>query len=164
MKENGKAELAIGQTVICPICQKAKTREEFSKEHIVPASIGGKELTITCKDCNSRCGHEFDYSIKNFLDHQQVLTGPSEHKAKVVIDNTNLNAHFKKGEGPFKLIVNGRNNNPEDIDDILKRIKEPVFNFKLQISSKWGFNVTFQSLNKNGATNECSERKLSFCP
>jgi hypothetical protein len=51
----------------CRICGKKKPMSEMSKEHIKPRSKGGgngpDNLTLTCRDCNSKKGDLFPYLV-----------------------------------------------------------------------------------------------------
>lgn len=57
---------------ICIICRKSKAKSEFNIEHIIPESIGNKNLIIdsVCKECNSKLGTKVDYEITNNIISQ----------------------------------------------------------------------------------------------
>lgn len=53
----------------CIFCLKTDLETTFSKEHIIPASIGGiLYLEEVCVDCNSQLGHEIDTEILKIPD------------------------------------------------------------------------------------------------
>ncbi|WP_416197568.1 MAG: HNH endonuclease [Sporanaerobacter sp.] len=57
---------------ICIICRKSKSKSEFNIEHIIPESIGNKNLIIdsVCKECNSELGKKVDCEITNNIISQ----------------------------------------------------------------------------------------------
>jgi hypothetical protein len=62
----------------CPLCLRLFTRAEIdqlSVEHIVPSSIGGNVLTLTCTECNNRHGSKLDAHLINRLRAEDKLTG-----------------------------------------------------------------------------------------
>ena len=49
----------------CPLCLRVFTEpDDFSIEHVPPASIGGREMVLTCKECNHRSGAGLDVQMK----------------------------------------------------------------------------------------------------
>ncbi|OOF80854.1 hypothetical protein BKG92_10115 [Rodentibacter ratti] len=55
--------------MVCIICRKEK--EEMSREHVIPDSLGGNFVIETvCKACNSKLGHSIDVK---FLNHNLII-------------------------------------------------------------------------------------------
>ena len=55
----------------CPICLNEINVNELTEEHVPQFSVGGNKLTLTCKDCNSKLGHDIDvYTLNYFKVHQ----------------------------------------------------------------------------------------------
>ena len=54
----------------CPLCFRGFTRdalesEGLTEEHIISRELGGRLITITCKECNSQGGSELDVELVN---------------------------------------------------------------------------------------------------
>lgn len=126
-----------GNRILCPICGKAKLLEEFTEEHIIPASIGGKSKTITCKDCNSKCGHKYDYSLLNFINQQKMFIEKSNNKTEIFIGETKINATLIGGKSTFMIEVSPKNNNPNNIKTLCEELTAGLNKFKITQSSKW---------------------------
>ncbi len=84
-------------TFVCPLCLRPFGKSELDAgeltiEHIIPAALGGKLTTITCKACNSMAGHSLDAHLVQRLKTEDILAGK---------DNTALNVRIKVGKGEF---------------------------------------------------------------
>lgn len=60
---------------ICPICRRifeegGSDSHELTLEHVPPKSAGGKEILLTCKQCNVGAGTKYDHQ---FLENQKYL-------------------------------------------------------------------------------------------
>ena len=79
-------------TFICPLCLRilniALLGEQVNNfitiEHIPPENLGGKPLILTCKDCNSTCGHDLDVYLRNEIEHLEhnYFNGAKGHYSK----------------------------------------------------------------------------------
>ncbi|HAC16245.1 MAG TPA: hypothetical protein DCE78_09945 [Bacteroidetes bacterium] len=54
----------------CTFCLRECTTEKFSREHIIPSSIGGKIIigNIICEDCNNYFGTKIDHKALKSID------------------------------------------------------------------------------------------------
>jgi len=51
---------------LCPVCKCLFAHEDLNKlslAHIIPESIGGRQLTLACSKCDNRIGHDFDIHL-----------------------------------------------------------------------------------------------------
>ena len=54
---------------VCPICRRWFTElEEVTFEHAPPRSVGGREVALTCRECNSGAGHGIDAELRKVQD------------------------------------------------------------------------------------------------
>lgn len=135
--------------IICPICQKSKSVDAFTEEHIEPDSIGGKVKTITCKECNSQCGHKLDYTITNFIKHQQLILAGPNFKSQVIVDNISLNAIIENINGSPCITIMKKNNNPKIWTKVRNNL-DLSKKFRLNTSSKWSLPKLSRALIKIG--------------
>lgn len=85
-------------TFLCPLCLQpfgasAIHSGELTLEHIIPSSLGGKFVTLTCKECNSKSGNRLDAHLVQRLRMEDILAGKS---------NRPLRVRVKVGEGEFR--------------------------------------------------------------
>jgi hypothetical protein len=112
---------------ICPICLNQFTEKDLNEESInmltledaPPKSLGGRASTLTCKNCNNKCGHEIDFHLTERL---------IELDERAFLPNTKTQAHFThngikiKGEinidndGVFTTLFDKKNNHPEKFE------------------------------------------------
>lgn len=142
VKGNFKYELSY----LCPICL-----DEFSEQDLVevpnknyltledapPASLGGSKIALTCKTCNSRCGHEIDFHLTEALreiDASYFYTG-SVQRGTIDYEGKRLNVEVSsEGNGTLTAYHRTKNNNPTLLERFIFSMKEknlgPVLNFK----------------------------------
>ena len=107
----------------CPICLTVFSREaiqekKVSLEHIVPSSIGGKLLTLTCKKCNNDAGTKLDAHFAKKVRGEDILAGKSEHpiSGRIEIGDGEFGAdiYFSESNNPnVKIIGVEDRSNPE---------------------------------------------------
>ena len=104
----------------CPLCKGGFSEDQVSdiltEEDVPQHSLGGARITLTCRDCNSSCGHKIDSHLLNY------------HKAleqKLFLPGTDRNVELKDGENVLRaelrvhsrddmqLCVNTKHNNPK---------------------------------------------------
>jgi hypothetical protein len=77
---------------LCPLCiDVLLTVEEFKTgqltvEHAPPGKLGGKELVLTCKDCNSDQGSKFDGEAVKQQQLAQLFSGQRAETARFTLD------------------------------------------------------------------------------
>ena len=81
----------------CPLCLRLFPRiaihsGDLTLEHIIPSSLGGKLLTLTCAECNSQSGSRLEAHLVQRLRIDDTLAGKSKRP---------LNARVRIGEGEF---------------------------------------------------------------
>src|SRR5439155_25942538 len=57
------------QSYACPLCRAVFSLTDLeakvlTREHVPPASIGGREMVLTCRPCNNRAGSTFDAHLE----------------------------------------------------------------------------------------------------
>jgi hypothetical protein len=129
---------------ICYLCKEILTSENYSKEHIILNSIGGrlKSSELLCKSCNSILGHEADSELANqlaflasFLQIKRDKGEPQIIKGGKTKDGTIYNLvngvkpilskpTFRKTieHGETKYLINARNE--KEMLNILKGLKK----------------------------------------
>jgi hypothetical protein len=114
--------LHLEHTFLCPLCLQPFGRNaidlgELTIEHIIPAELGGKLVTLTCKKCNSKSGHRLDAHLIQRMRVEDIMSGKSDQPLRIRI---------KVGEGEFggdMLLSNDKNPNIQIIG--IKDISNP---------------------------------------
>jgi hypothetical protein len=99
-------------TYVCPICRKPFTVEalddgRLSKEHVPPQSVGGRELLLTCKECNNTAGTKLDADAKTKEDVRLAMTGRPDrpHRIKATIGGITVNGQLHAKDGSYSLTI-----------------------------------------------------------
>ncbi|NQX42323.1 hypothetical protein SAMN05421820_11143 [Pedobacter steynii] len=132
---------------ICPLCFDPFFAEDLlhtaknplTLEDVPPVSLGGKPLTLTCKSCNSKSGHELDVHLLNVLlenDSKSFLPG-SNSRASFEINGRKVNGSvIIDKDGKLVLNVEPKISNPAHSKFFLDKMSpktvstySPVFGF-----------------------------------
>ena len=110
---------------LCPLCLDVLlTVEEFGTgeltvEHVPPDALGGHDLALTCKACNSRAGSNFDAEAHKQERLWQFLGGQSGRPETAALTlgaiTTRVEMHAM-GPAGMLLISVPQINNPADLD------------------------------------------------
>jgi len=90
--ENAKLNLPY-PLYVCPLCRRyfsEKYLDQAEKnpltiEHVPPENSGGKDLILTCKECNNNHGSWFDSHLNKMDEYEKFLN---------LVDNTELKTSF----------------------------------------------------------------------
>lgn len=135
MRKEGKLvgiELKYENTYICPICLNqfseadlvANSKNMLTLEDSPPDSLGGKKVALTCRDCNSRCGHDLDFHLQEAileLDSKEHLPHSSQ-KATITVDGIPIQGEVKVTETSMEITLSEKNNNPIVVQEHLKKV------------------------------------------
>ena len=101
--------------VWCPLCMKEFGRDAaesglMTEEHVIPESTGNVEVTLTCKPCNDRAGHQIDHHIARKVRHDLAFLGGEPIKGRLKWDGggSPVNMSINK-EGDLHLDVTRAN-------------------------------------------------------
>jgi len=120
---------------ICPLCLRifnlAQLGEQVNSfitiEHVPPENLGGKPLVLTCKDCNSTCGHELDVYLRNEMEHleQNFFNGAKGHYSKWLSrEGFEMNGILREDvDGTIDIEIKKKLNSPIIFDKFVEGIK-----------------------------------------
>lgn len=121
---------------ICPLCFDVFYENDLDNsvpnpltlEDIPPASLGGKPQTLTCKNCNSKSGHDLDVHLLNSLleqDSHSFLPN-SKTNATFELNGNKINGIVEVNEkGIVKLDLQSNRSNPGQSNQFLKDLIPP---------------------------------------
>jgi hypothetical protein len=110
-------------TYPCPICLTPFTEDaladgRLSSEHVPPASVGGRDLLLTCKICNNSSGTKLDAdaNVKELI--RSAMAGRREHRERVkaTIGDLRVNSEVYFAGGRYSLVVPRHINRPGTLD------------------------------------------------
>lgn len=110
---------------LCPLCLDViftvdeLATGELSVEHVPPRSLGGRELVLTCRECNNKGGSSFDAEANKQQRLLQFLSGESGEPQTAMFSvgdiTTRVEMHVNGQTGMF-LVGIPHINNPADMD------------------------------------------------
>lgn len=113
----------------CPLCMQSFSPEEvrtvLTEEDVPQDSLGGKRIALTCRNCNSICGHSIDINLLNaIISNEQKMYLPSTYrKVNVLADAQKLNAMLRiDANRNMFLEINPKGNNPKVWDNYKENI------------------------------------------
>lgn len=74
--------------ILCPLCMgefdlAAAETGLLTEEHVIPASTGNREVTLSCKKCNNTLGHEIDEQIARKVRLDRARDGGIKLRTKM---------------------------------------------------------------------------------
>lgn len=141
---------------ICPLCfnlfdkddLNPKAKNPLTLEDVPPKSLGGKVMTLTCKDCNSKSGHKLDNHLLNRLlelDSFSFLPNSNSDVSFHLNDNiVNGKLNFDN-DGKLEMHIQTDRSNPKMAKDFNRDMFTPK-----EVSNDF-FN-TFGEINKKVKT------------
>jgi hypothetical protein len=97
---------------VCPLCLMGggiEAIDEFTYEHVPPASVGGRRLVLTCKNCNSRSGHDVDTQMRKQEDVIDFARGTLDRPiaAHLSVDGASAAVNVRVQSAGGSLLVFG---------------------------------------------------------
>jgi hypothetical protein len=74
---------------VCPLCGTGfppTEIEQLTFEHAPPASLGGREIAITCKSCNSTAGYSVDINMRRYEDALDFRLGTMTKPVRICLE------------------------------------------------------------------------------
>lgn len=128
-------ELLYDETYICPLCLRqfeekdlvSSTTENFlTEEDAPPAKLGGSRGCLTCKECNSKAGHQIENHLVKVLrdiDDSKFHKGTIQQR-RIPFEDTFVNTQItSEGNGLLQVLHKFENNNPTTLDRFIYSLK-----------------------------------------
>ena len=132
MKQNGvDYDDKLSGGMLCPICVepffetnlKDNGQNFLTLEDVPPKAVGGSVLTLTCKRCNSKGGHEIDHHLSKKIDETDFSKFPkgSETKASFEVNGKKVRGKVSIDDSQtINFQLSHKNNNTSDLDKFTK--------------------------------------------
>ena len=106
----------------CPLClcllsESDLEKGELTLEHVPTRTLCGEEILLTCRSCNSRAGHNFEFQLVNRYNLSNfglALLGKGEFSGRVRLEmsGTETNVDATIGDGKLNVNMPEAINNP----------------------------------------------------
>jgi hypothetical protein len=122
----------------CPICLRGfDDPNAMTLEHIPPGSIGGRQLVLTCKDCNNRSGTMLDAHIRTGLDLREIAQGKQDIWIKLNQFGYTITAKVLLEHGKIHISGVPEKSHPEAHRSLFAKMNEVAETG----STDWGFSI-----------------------
>lgn len=99
----------------CPLCIRGfSSYEHLTFEHAPTDAVGGKEVTLTCSECNRRGGHEFDVHMAKRYRVERFLAGKQEEFVRLEAGGHIVTSLMRWGQ-TIALVGQEKKSNPEAV-------------------------------------------------
>ncbi|MFO1433233.1 MAG: HNH endonuclease [Candidatus Competibacteraceae bacterium] len=110
--------------ILCPLCLKGFGRaaidsRELTEEHIIPQAVGGRDITLTCRECNNDDGSWLDSQLVRKLETDNALRGYGPIPTDIYIAGHKMTAEVEWGrevEDTNVIRVICRRSNPRSVE------------------------------------------------
>ncbi len=105
--------------ILCPLCLGRFDRRhlrELTKEHVVPKSLGGSIVTLTCKRCNNEFGHKVQSHLAKLIEINESFKGNAVARGRFTIFDQSVPVNVKLSGGLHLEAVGGDPKALEAID------------------------------------------------
>jgi hypothetical protein len=114
-----------GEWYACPLCQTLFTIEELdaknlTKEHVPPRSVGGREMVLTCRQCNNRAGSSFDVHMERAEAFRRFGSDDPLRELDITLSINGIPNRGSMYFGPCGIVIRGnpKQNHPNDVAKI----------------------------------------------
>jgi hypothetical protein len=97
---------------VCPLCDRGYRRNaiiegQLTAEHVPPDSFGGRELVLTCKECNDAAGFDVDAHARRKESVAEALSGGVTRPLKVRVHHAGftVSARLTGTNGSVQIAV-----------------------------------------------------------
>ena len=116
---------------ICPLCLRIfnigqlgeQVNSYITIEHLPPENVGGKPIVLTCKDCNSTCGHDLDVYLRKEHHERAYFNGSKGHFSKYSHGGVEVNAITNEDmDGTVNISIERKRNSPVFFDTFVESV------------------------------------------
>lgn len=134
-----------GRLYLCPLCVRGfRDPAELTVEDVPPKAIGGRPLCLTCRECNSRAGHELDAHVVREMNAVAFTIGADMEDAvpaKVTIGGVTQRTNLRFSGGTLYTEGVPQAGPPETVDRMVAALERLVDG-----QTEGNIEVTFEQL------------------
>jgi hypothetical protein len=121
---------------LCPICFEPYFINDLDTnlpnfltiEDVPPKKLGGNAKLLTCKKCNSLCGHSLDIHLKQLLEYADAreLLPNSSYRTSFKSQSARMNGNVEiDKDRKFIIRLNNKCSNPKESNQFMKEVFPP---------------------------------------
>ncbi len=128
----------------CPLCLREFTRdalesEGLTEEHVISRELGGRLITITCKECNSRGGAELDAHLVNEFCALDKISGlsdkPFRGRVKARDARQDVGIYVSGDKSPrLRIVGDKKRTNPASLREIEQSLESEAEGVKFELN------------------------------
>jgi len=127
---------------LCPICKKLFSRDDLNclppnitRAHIIPRSLDGTLVTLSCKRCNDKIGYKFEKHLAKEKKIEDILKGKGSLPVRIKTDLGEIGADLSYQDSkPFIKHRPGQSNPKSSEKIIADAIKDwSKFKFSMKV-------------------------------
>lgn len=113
-------------SLICPLCWQPTAFDDLSIEHVIPSSVGGRSVTLTCTSCNNALGSSLDAHLARYQSVADALKGHGTIPGKMCVFGEQVTVNMTLGppSAGKHIAVVGRASNPAASDAIKQEFEK----------------------------------------
>ena len=108
------------EALICPLCWEERSYEALRLEHIVPRSVGGNDVTLSCQSCNNNQGSGLDSQLTKYQAAKDAFQGHGEISTTIQFGDERIAATLLWGDGRKDFTVVPQATNPKSSEQLKK--------------------------------------------
>lgn len=102
-------------SLTCPLCWEPTSFDTLSVEHIIPGSVGGNRVVLTCTTCNNTHGSLYDSHLSQFQKTKDGFNGHGTLPVKLEVLGKRVTANIEWGDGFKNINIVGEASNPAEV-------------------------------------------------
>jgi len=122
--ELSKFDVGMKGKFMCPVCTDiydCRDETNITDAHIIPDAVGGKDLTLLCRSCNSRLGANQDKWFGEYLDillREKTLLSAKSKSKYLTINGLKVRGDVRESEDGIDVFLHIDRNPPGLIKSI----------------------------------------------
>ncbi len=135
------------EEILCPLCLESFGRDAIaskllSEEHMIPGSVGGRAVTLSCTKCNNEDGTQIDSHLAQKLRMDDALQGYGTMPMAIEIAGNKMttDVEWKFGEGENTVVqVIGKASNPSAWPAAKEALRQE--NHPIHMTANFGYSL-----------------------
>jgi hypothetical protein len=120
----------------CPLCGQLfddPMSPDLTLEHVPPRQLGGRRITLTCRDCNSTSGHNLDAQMQTLEEWFEFAAGQTRRplRTRLKFGDALVNVDVEHQADGFKFLGLPKLNHPASqqawVDELNRLVDSDLF-------------------------------------
>ena len=131
----------VGERYCCPLCLRLfKDHIDLSIEHAPPVGAGGASVAFTCRECNSRAGHELEHHLATNRRLARFVEGKATLDIGLEVAGHTINGTATLEDDTFSIVGAPTRTDPTAQAAVVGELQRIV----RERESEWGGTIHFR--------------------